>query len=182
VMGRRRDFFFREQSFVWERRFGITNEQFNTFDAQTRHDEDDQTIQVKRVESVSMSLILGWEDVMPSNPSQASDVLPQNIHLDDYDNEGSNCTESCDQNKMSVDSFTYNHSQCAAGKISRDSNMLTVREAFQAANENLILPCDIPTNYDPFEQEPRTEYGRELRDVAVEVRSFRNELSENTIK
>jgi hypothetical protein len=181
-MGRRRDFFFREQSFVWERQYGATNDQLYTADAQSKLDEVDQISQVKRVESVSMSLILGWEDVMPSNPSPSSDILPRTFQQDDCDNEGWNGTDSFDQNKMSLDSFDHNHSQFAARTISRDSNMLTLREAFHAATENLLVPCEILTNHTPFEQEPRTEYGREFRDVAFEVRSFRNELSENTVK
>lgn len=181
-MGRRRDFFFRELSFVCERQHGATDDQPNKAVEQTKHDEVDQIVTVKRVESVSMSLIIGWEDVMPSNPSQSCDLLPQIIQLDDYDNEGWECTDSNDQDRLSFDSFTHEHSQCDDGKISRDSNMLTLREAFQAVSENLLLPRAIPTNYDPFGQVPKTEYGREFRDVAVDVRSFRYKLSENDVK
>lgn len=172
-MGRRRDFFFREQSFVWERQYGVSNDQLNTADAQTKHDEVDQVIQIKRVESVSMSLILGWEDVMPSNPSQSSDLLPQIIQPDDYENGEWDCTESSDQNKLSFDSLQHNYSQSAEERIPRESNMLTLREAFHAASDNLLFPCFIPANYCPFEQAPKTEYGRALRDVVVNLQSFR---------
>lgn len=182
MMGRRRDFFFKEQSFVWRQQYSIANDQLYATPAPKMCDEIEQASLVRRVESVSLSLILGWEDVAPSNPSQTSDVLPQIIQRNDFNDEGWECTDFSDQNKMSHDSFSHSNSQCIDRKVSSIYNMLTLHEASHAVSENILRPCGIPTMNDTLEQVPRTEYGRELLDVTLNVRSFRLEPSLNDLK
>jgi hypothetical protein len=179
-MGKRREMFFREQYFVWQ---GI--EVIKSIDSQARSEKEGpgKLNEVTSPDSISMSMLLGWEDVMPSLASQSSHGNRRKLYPADSD-----YSEKVEEMKEATDSTDTNfahssqHSFCAGHVNISSQSLLTLHEAVAVCRHmrQFELPRDVHERTDShcnFNVDQSTEYGRRLVQVSNEMRAYDQENS-----
>ena len=170
--------FFREQTYVWQ---GI--EVIKSFDLQVRSEKESpgKLNEVTSPDSISMSMLLGWEDVMPSLASQISHGNRRKLYLADSD-----YSEKVEEMKEATDStdtnFAHSSQQsfCAGHVNIRSQSLLTLHEAVAVCKhmKKFELPRDVHERTDihcNFNVDQSTEYGKRLVQVSNEMRAYDQE-------
>ena len=174
-MGKRRELFFKEQLFVLQG-IDITKD----FDLQTRTENEcpGKVQEVTSPDSISMSMLLGWEDVMPSLASQISHGGRRMNFARDGD-----FSEKVEEMKEATDStdtnFAHSSQQSFCTKRVRNCNhsLLTLQEAAYVSShmKQYELSRDAYEFTDTssnFNVDESTEYGRRLFQVSGELRAY----------
>lgn len=181
-MGKRRKLFFKEQSFVLQGTDIIRN-----FDLQsiTEDESPGKLLEVTSPDSISMSVLLGWEEVMPSLASQASHRGRRKLCAVYSD---SDYSEKVEEMKEATDSTDTNYAQSSqqsfsAGQVHiRNHSFLTLHEAVYVNSH--MKECE-PTRdangradiHCQFNVDETTEYGKRLIQVSGELRAYEEGLS-----
>ena len=178
-MGKRRELFFKEQLFVLQ-----GTDTFNGTDFQLKFEKvcPGKLKEVTSPESISMSMLLGWEEVMPSLASQTSHGDRRNLYAAESDyseriQEMEEATDSTDTN------FAHSSQQSFFAGQAHISNhsLLTLDEAVYV-NSNLKQfesPRDAYEKigiHGNFNVDESTEYGRRLIQVSCGLRAYEQEI------
>lgn len=179
-MGKRRKLFFKEQSFVLQGMDFISN-----FDLQPNSEDESpgKLLEVTSPDSISMSMLLGWEEVMPSLASQISHRGRRKQCAGDSD-----YSEKVEEMKEATDSTDTNYAQssqqsfCAGLVHISNHSLLTLHEAvyvnshiqeFEPARDAYgkeDIHCQ-------FNVDETTEYGKRLIQVSAELRAYEESRS-----
>lgn len=179
-MGNRRNLFFKEQSFVLE---GI--DIISSFDLQptTEDESPGKLLEVTSPDSISMSMLLGLEEVMPSLASQISHRGRRKLRAVDSD-----YSEMVEEMKEATDSTDTNYAQSSqqsfsAGQVHiSNHSLLTLREAVYVSSHmkefeptrDAYGRADIHCQ---FNVDETTEYGKRLIQVSGELRAYEESRS-----
>lgn len=168
--------FFREQLFVLQ---GI--EVIKSIDLQVRSEKESpgKLNEVTSPDSISMSMLLGWEDVMPSLASQSRHGKRSKLYPADSD-----YSEKVEEMKEATDSTDTNfaHSSQQSFCAGRSQSLLTLHEAVAVSRhmKQFELPRDAHERTDihrNFNVDQSTEYGWRLVKVSNEMRAYDQENS-----
>lgn len=174
-MGKRREMFFREQLFVWQ---GI--EVIKSIDLQARGEKESpgKLNEVTSPDSISMSMLLGWEDVMPSLVSQSSHENKRKLYPvdSDYSKEVEDMKEATDSTDTNF-AHSSQQSFCAGHVNISGQNLLTLHEAVAVCRhmKQFESPRDVHERTDihcNFNVDQSTEYGRQRVQVSNEMHAY----------
>lgn len=167
--------FFREQLFVWQ---GI--EVIKSIDLQARGEKKSpgKLNEVTSPDSISMSMLLGWEDVMPSLVSQSSHGNKRKLYPvdSDYSKEVEDMKEATDSTDTNF-AHSSQQSFCAGHVNISGQNLLTLHEAVAVCRhmKQFESPRDVHERTDihcNFNVDQSTEYGRQRVQVSNEMHAY----------
>lgn len=167
--------FFREQLFVWQ---GI--EVIKSIDLQARGEKESpgKLNEVTSPDSISMSMLLGWEDVMPSLVSQSSHENKRKLYPvdSDYSKEVEDMKEATDSTDTNF-AHSSQQSFCAGHVNISGQNLLTLHEAVAVCRhmKQFESPRDVHERTDihcNFNVDQSTEYGRQRVQVSNEMHAY----------
>lgn len=167
--------FFREQLFVWQ---GI--EVIKSIDLQARGEKESpgKLNEVTSPDSISMSMLLGWEDVMPSLVSQSSHGNKRKLYPvdSDYSKEVEDMKEATDSTDTNF-AHSSQQSFCAGHVNISGQNLLTLHEAVAVCRhmKQFESPRDVHERTDihcNFNVDQSTEYGRQRVQVSNEMHAY----------
>ena len=167
--------FFREQLFVWQ---GI--DVIKSIDLQARGEKESpgKLNEVTSPDSISMSMLLGWEDVMPSLVSQSSHENKRKLYPvdSDYSKEVEDMKEATDSTDTNF-AHSSQQSFCAGHVNISGQNLLTLHEAVAVCRhmKQFESPRDVHERTDihcNFNVDQSTEYGRQRVQVSNEMHAY----------
>ena len=185
LMGQRRDLFYKELSFFWNGPFNyVPDEREVPHDANRlneREFRDDQLPESSDVGIISMNQLIGWEDVIPSLPSQAlGSVNP--LYFDREENNLGFSTQLDQQITLESNHIVSTPGMSIPTNNSDSDCYLTLYEAAAATNQ-LSYTREANGHFTTYRTESHaaTSYGQQLNIVTDEIHVFeRNHMGPET--